>query len=102
MPDLLQDFACAQTALQRKRFIRKLGNVDLLIIDEWLGNKLSEEEVNLLFEIFEKKMGNIPPYSFPSMIRGTGTSDSESRLNAKAFSTGFFQTKFWSIAAIST
>lgn len=29
MPDLLQDFACTQTALQRKRFIRKLGNVDL-------------------------------------------------------------------------
>ena len=55
MPDLLSDYACIETAQQRKRFITKLARVDLLIIDEWLGNGLTEKEINLIFEIVEKR-----------------------------------------------
>ena len=40
MPDLIQDFECLETPQQKKRFITRLGRIDLLIIDEWLGNKL--------------------------------------------------------------
>lgn len=55
MPDLISDFECLETAQQRKRFISKLARMDLLIIDEWLGNRLSESNINLIFEIVEKR-----------------------------------------------
>ena len=42
MPDLIQDFECLETPQQRKRFITRLGGMDLLIFDEWLSNKLTE------------------------------------------------------------
>ena len=60
MPDLIQDFECLETPQQRKRFIKRLGRMDLLIIDEWLGNKLSEGQINFIFEVIEKRDGNLP------------------------------------------
>lgn len=55
MPDLIQDFECLETPQQKKRFITRLGRIDLLIIDEWLGNKLSESQINFIFEVIEKR-----------------------------------------------
>lgn len=60
MPDLIQNFECLETPQQRKRFITRLGRMDLLIIDEWLGNKLSESQINFIFEVIEKRDENLP------------------------------------------
>lgn len=60
MPDLIQDFECLETPQQRKRFITRLGGMDLLIIDEWLGNKLTERQINFIFEIIEKRDEKLP------------------------------------------
>ena len=60
MPDLIQDFECLETPQQKKRFITRLGGRDLLIIDEWLGNKLSESQINFIFEVIEKRDEQLP------------------------------------------
>ena len=60
MPDLIQDFECLETPQQKKRFITRLGRIDLLIIDEWLGNKLSESQINFIFEVIEKRDEQLP------------------------------------------
>lgn len=65
MPDLIQDFECLETLQQRKRFITRLGGMDLLIIDEWLGNKLTERQINFIFEIIEKRDEKLPTVFSP-------------------------------------
>ena len=60
MSDFIQDFECLETPQQKKRFITRLGRIDLLIIDEWLGNKLSESQINFIFEVIEKRDEQLP------------------------------------------
>lgn len=55
MQDLLLDYACIETPLQRKKFLKKLARYDLLIIDEWLGDNLSEVQLSFIYELVEKR-----------------------------------------------
>lgn len=55
MPDLLSDFDCIETPQQKKRLIRLIANYDLLIIDEWMSQQLTQEQSEFLFEIIEKR-----------------------------------------------
>lgn len=50
MPDLFLDYDCIETSLQRKMFLKRLTNYDLLIIDEWLGNSLREKHHELVMK----------------------------------------------------
>ena len=60
MSDFIQDFECLETPQQKKRFITRLGRIDLLIIDEWLGNKISEGQINFISEVIEKRDEKLP------------------------------------------
>ncbi len=55
MPDMIADFDCIETPLQKKRMLRLLSNYDLLIIDEWLSQPLTDEQSKYFFEIIEKR-----------------------------------------------
>lgn len=55
MPDLIADFNCIETPLQKKRLLRLLANYDLLILDEWLSLKPNVEQKEFIFEIIEKR-----------------------------------------------
>mgnify|MGYP003529019944 FL=1 len=52
---MLLDYDCIETPLQRKKFLKKLANYDLLIIDEWLGNPLNEKQLSFIYELVEKR-----------------------------------------------
>ena len=71
MSDFIQDFECLETPQQKKRFITRLGRIDLLIIDEWLGNKLSEGQINFISEVIEKRDDKLP-YVFFISVRPKG------------------------------
>lgn len=55
LPDLISEFACKETPIQRKRFIERIAKYDLLVLDEWLSDSYKDEEQSLLFEIIEKR-----------------------------------------------
>lgn len=55
MQDLLLDYDCIETPLQRKKFLKKMARYDLLIIDEWLGDKLTEAQLSFIYELVEKR-----------------------------------------------
>lgn len=55
MQDMLLDYDCIETPLQRKKFLKKLANYDLLIIDEWLGDSLNEKQLSFIYELVEKR-----------------------------------------------
>lgn len=55
MQDLFLDYDCIETSLQRKKFLKKLANYDLLIIDEWLGDSLNEKQLSFIYELVEKR-----------------------------------------------
>lgn len=55
MQDLFLDYNCIETSLQRKKFLKKLANYDLLIIDEWLGDSLNEKQLSFIYELVEKR-----------------------------------------------
>ncbi|MBQ0072089.1 MAG: ATP-binding protein, partial [Spirochaetales bacterium] len=55
MQDLLLDYDCIDSPLQKKKFLTKMARYDLLIIDEWLGSKLSEAQLSFIYELVEKR-----------------------------------------------
>lgn len=55
MPDLLTDYECLESPIQKRKYIKKMANYDVLIIDEWLGNTLTEPQLSFLFELVEKR-----------------------------------------------
>lgn len=72
MSDFIQDFECLETPQQKKRFITRLGRIDLLIIDEWLGNKISEGQINFISEVIEKEMRSFPLSFYLCSTQRTG------------------------------
>ena len=56
MPDLLIEYDEEKTIHgNAKRLIKRYGGYGLLIIDEWLMNEASDEELHLIMEIIEKR-----------------------------------------------
>ena len=55
MPDLLTDYECLESPIQKRKYINKMANYDVLIIDEWLGNAPTEPQLSFLFELVEKR-----------------------------------------------
>lgn len=55
LPELLDDLAVARSENSHQKFINKYALVNLLIIDEWLLTRISEEESKYLFEVIEKR-----------------------------------------------
>ena len=55
MQDMLLDYDCIETPLQRKKFLKKLANYDLLIIDEWPSDPLNEKQLSFIYELVEKR-----------------------------------------------
>lgn len=55
MQDLLLDYACIETPLQKKKFLKKMSRFDLLIIDEWLSDSLTETQLSFIYELVEKR-----------------------------------------------
>ena len=40
------------------RYRKRIGNYQILILDEWLNYKLSEKDAKNLYELFEQRSGN--------------------------------------------
>ena len=55
MPDLLVLLEEAELKKGRTKLINKFSNYQLLIIDEWLMNEMSTQEIEFIFEIIEKR-----------------------------------------------
>lgn len=87
MPDLLTDYECIESQVQRRKYLRKVSNYDMLIIDEWLGSTVTESQLSFLFELVEKR-NEIKPTVFCSQfnpkdwyVRLGESTKSESLLN---------------------
>lgn len=59
LPDLLMAYDEAKTlsAIHLKKFLSKYEKYQLLIIDEWLMEDLSNEEEHFIFELIERRYG---------------------------------------------
>jgi len=55
LPDLLTDYECLETLIQKRKYLRKMANYDILIIDEWLGSPPTDAQLSFLFELVEKR-----------------------------------------------
>lgn len=55
MPDLLVMFEEAELKKGRNKLINKFSNCPLLILDEWLLNTISKDEVEFIFELIERR-----------------------------------------------
>ena len=55
MPDLLVLLEEAELKKGRTKLIKQFSNFQLLIIDEWLMNEMSTQEIEFIFEIIEKR-----------------------------------------------
>jgi|GEM_PF-271137 len=53
--DLLTDYECLETLLQKRKYLRKMTNYDILVVDEWLGNVPTEPQLSFLFELVKKR-----------------------------------------------
>lgn len=55
----MEDLFSKLTELERKdarmRYVKRLANYDLLILDEWLSTIPTESEINFIFELVEKR-----------------------------------------------
>ena len=59
MPDLMRNFEDRRDDLKElTRYRKRLGNYNILIIDEWLNYKLNERDAKMLYELFEQRSGN--------------------------------------------
>lgn len=54
MQDMLLDYDCIETPLQRKKFLKNLTNYDLLI-NEWPSDSLNEKQLRFIYELVEKR-----------------------------------------------
>ncbi len=58
MPDLMRNFEDRRDDLKElTRYRKRLGNYNILIIDEWLNYKLNERDAKMV-ELFEQISGN--------------------------------------------
>jgi DNA replication protein DnaC len=55
LPDLFSDFAILDDEAARRKFLNKMSNYDLLVIDEWLKDVPTEDQVSFLFELVERR-----------------------------------------------
>ena len=59
MPDLMRNFENQNDNLRELTKHRKrIGNYQILILDEWLNYKISEKDAKNLYELFEQRSGN--------------------------------------------
>ena len=59
MPDLMRNFENQNDNLRElTKYRKRIGNYQLLILDEWLNYKLSEKDAKNLYELFEQRSGN--------------------------------------------
>lgn len=59
LPDLLDEFVVAKTRADGsyRKLLKKYKSYAVLIIDDWLLTKPNEEQVRLIFEIIESRLG---------------------------------------------
>lgn len=58
MPDLMRNFESKREDLNDlTKYRKRIGNYNILIIDEWLNYKLSEKDAKILYELFEQRSG---------------------------------------------
>ena len=61
MPDLMRNFENQKDNLRElNKYRKRIGNYNILIIDEWLNYRLTEKEAKILYELFEQRSGNNP------------------------------------------
>ena len=61
MPDLMRNFENQKDNLRElNKYRKRIGNYNVLIIDEWLNYRLTEKEAKILYELFEQRSGNNP------------------------------------------
>jgi len=59
MPDLMHNFENQSNNLRElTKYRKRIGNYQILILDEWLNYKLSEKDAKNLYELFEQCSGN--------------------------------------------
>lgn len=58
MPDLMRRFESYRDDIKAlTRYRKRIGNYQLLILDEWLNYKISERDAKILYELFEQRSG---------------------------------------------
>ena len=56
VPDLLNEYADKSLLLgSKEKVLRKYSEFKVLVLDEWLLNDLSKEEIEFLFELSERR-----------------------------------------------
>jgi DNA replication protein DnaC len=61
MPDLMRNFDNQRDNLRElTKYRKRIGNYQILILDEWLNYRLSEKEAKVFYELFEQRSGNNP------------------------------------------
>ena len=56
VPDLLMDYSEIRDDKRKvKSYLTRLTNYNLLILDEWLTNAMTDDELSFLFELFERR-----------------------------------------------
>lgn len=59
MPDLMRNFENQSDNLRElTKYRKRIGNYQILILDEWLNYKLYEKDAKNLYELFEQRSGN--------------------------------------------
>ena len=59
MPDLMRNFENQNDNLRElTKYRKRIGNYQILILDEWLNYKLTEKDAKNLYELFEQRSGN--------------------------------------------
>ena len=59
MPDLMRNFENQSGNLRElTKYRKRIGNYQVLILDEWLNYKLTEKDAKNLYELFEQRSGN--------------------------------------------
>lgn len=59
MPGLMRNFENQSDNLRElAKYRKRIGNYQILILDEWLDYKLSEKDAKNLYELFEQRSGN--------------------------------------------
>lgn len=58
MPDLMRRFESYRDNIKTlTRYRKRIGNYQLLILDEWLNYKITERDAKILYELFEQRCG---------------------------------------------
>lgn len=61
MPDIIRNFETLRENLRElKKYQKRIGNYSVLIIDEWLCEKVSDKNTKWIYELMEQRNGNSP------------------------------------------